>query len=138
MKKSATKIKYTAKASVPAYMLVEGPKNMLLMLEQSGVRYATLFLSQKAVERFQSECCSLNSYQAQKFESAAEILNQQQTAAEVLSISVFGVQKCRQLEVAMALSILDGRQEIRIPASKSSQEKFNWCPVTPTGQSRAA
>jgi hypothetical protein len=72
--------KTTARAPSTAFMLVGGPKNMPLMLEQSGVRYATLFLSQKAVDRFQSECCSLNSYQLQRFESAAEILTELQRA----------------------------------------------------------
>jgi hypothetical protein len=33
-------------------MLVGGPKYMPLMLEQSGVRYATIFTSEKALKRF--------------------------------------------------------------------------------------
>ena len=53
-------------------MLVGGPKNMPLMLEQSGVRYATLFTSKKAVNRFQLECCSLNSYEPKALASPAD------------------------------------------------------------------
>ncbi len=74
------KTKGTPSALSSAFMLVGGPKNMPLMLEQSGVRYATLFLSQKAVDWFQSECCSLNNYQSQRIESAAEILAELQRA----------------------------------------------------------
>ena len=72
--------KTTARAPSTGFMLVGGPKNMPLMLEQSGVRYATLFLSQKAVDRFLSECCALNSYQSQRIESAAQILTELQRA----------------------------------------------------------
>jgi hypothetical protein len=67
-------------APYTAFMLVGGPKNMPLMLEQSGVRYATLFLSQQAVERFQAECCSLNSFQPQRLESPAEVASELQRA----------------------------------------------------------
>jgi hypothetical protein len=42
--------------------------------------YATLFLSQKVVDRLLFDCCSLNSYEPQKFESAAEILTELQRA----------------------------------------------------------
>lgn len=67
-------------APTAAFMLVDGPKNMPLMLEQSGVRYATVFMSEKAVERFQTECCSLNSFELTRLESPAEILGELQRA----------------------------------------------------------
>jgi len=53
---------------------------MPLMLEQSGVRYATLFTSEKAVSRFQLECCSLNSYELMELASPAEALAELQKA----------------------------------------------------------
>ena len=64
-------------------MLVGGPKNMPLMLEQSGVRYATIFLSEKALKRFQAECCSLNSLEPTRLESPAEILGELQKARKL-------------------------------------------------------
>ena len=39
-------------AAQPSFILTGGPKNMPLMLEQSGVRYATLFMSEKALQRY--------------------------------------------------------------------------------------
>ena len=70
------------KSPVPAtaFMLVGGPKKMPLMLEQSGVRYATIFMSEKALKRFQTECCSLNSFEPTRLESPAEILGELQKA----------------------------------------------------------
>jgi len=53
---------------------------MPLMLEQSGVRYATIFLSEKALKRFQTECCSLNAFEPARLESSAEILGELQKA----------------------------------------------------------
>lgn len=67
-------------AAYSAFMLVGGPKNMPLMLEQSGVRYATIFTSKKAVDRFQLECCSLNSYEPMVLSSPAESLAELQRA----------------------------------------------------------
>src|SRR5688572_26449365 len=67
-------------AAFSAYMLVGGPKNTPLMLEQRGVRYATLFTSEKAVNRFQLECCSLNSYELVALTSPTEALAELQKA----------------------------------------------------------
>ncbi len=67
-------------ASYSAFMLVGGPKNMPLMLEQSGVRYATIFTSEKAVSQFQLECCSLNSYEPMALTSQTEALAELQKA----------------------------------------------------------
>ena len=61
-------------------MLVGGPKYMPLMLEHSGVRYATIFTSEKALKRFQTECCSLNAFEPARLESPAEILGASQKA----------------------------------------------------------
>jgi hypothetical protein len=63
-------------APYSAFMLVGGPKNMPLMLEESGRRYATLFTSQEAVNRFQLECCALNSFQVQELDSPAAVLGE--------------------------------------------------------------
>jgi hypothetical protein len=67
-----------------AYMLVGGPKNVPLMLEQSGLRYATLFSSEEAVARFQQACCSLESYESHHLTSRAQI------AAELERTRKFG------------------------------------------------
>lgn len=61
-------------------MLVGGPKIWPFMLEQSGVRYATIFMSEKALQRFQTECCSLNGFEPTRLESPAEILAELQRA----------------------------------------------------------
>jgi hypothetical protein len=73
-------MKKKTSAAYSAFMLVGGPKNMPLMLEQSGVRYATLFTSEKAVSRFQLECCSLNSYDPIALASPTEALAELQKA----------------------------------------------------------
>jgi hypothetical protein len=72
--------KHKSPVLTTAFMLVGGPKNMPLMLEQSGVRYATIFMSEKSLKRFQAECCSLNSFEPTKLESSAEILYELQRA----------------------------------------------------------
>jgi hypothetical protein len=44
------------------------------------VRYATIFTSEKAIARFQSECCALNSFEPTRLETPAEILSELQKA----------------------------------------------------------
>ena len=66
--------------SRPSFILTGGPKNVPLMLEQSGVRYATLFTSEKALQRFLAECCSLGEYQPLKLDSVAEVEGELQKA----------------------------------------------------------
>ena len=61
------------KSPVPAFLLVGGPQNVPLMLEQAGVRYATLFTTESSVNRFQQACCSMESYQLQTLATVAEI-----------------------------------------------------------------
>jgi hypothetical protein len=53
---------------------------MPFMLEENRVRYATIFMSEKALVRFQAECCSLNSFEPTRLESPAEILSELQRA----------------------------------------------------------
>src|SRR5436190_676561 len=72
--------KHKDPAPTAAFMLVGGPKNMPLMLEQSGARYATIFMSERAMNRFQTECCSLNSFEPTRLESPADILRELQRA----------------------------------------------------------
>ncbi len=60
-------------------MLVGGPKNVPLMLEQSGLRYATVFTSEACVARFQQACCSMDSYQLQSLATPAEVQRELQT-----------------------------------------------------------
>ena len=67
MKKSAAR---------PSFILAGGPKNVPLILEQSGVRYATLFTSERALKRFQLECCSLGEYQPRQMDSPTDILSE--------------------------------------------------------------
>jgi hypothetical protein len=64
----------------PSFILSGGPKNVPLMLEQAGVRYATLFSSEKALQRFQLESCSLGEYQPLQLDSAAEVESELQKA----------------------------------------------------------
>ena len=59
--------------ALPAYILVSGPQNSPLMLEQSGIRHATLFSSEKQVARFQQACCSVDAYRIQILETFAEV-----------------------------------------------------------------
>ena len=73
-------MKKKTRAAYSAFMLVGGPKDMPLMIEQSGVRYATLFTSEQAVSRFQLECCSLNSYELIALNSPNETLAELQRA----------------------------------------------------------
>jgi hypothetical protein len=60
----------------PAYSLVGGPKNAPLMLEQSGLRYATLFSSQETIGIFQQACCSVDSYTVRHLASRAEVVEE--------------------------------------------------------------
>ena len=53
------------------------------MLEQSGIRYATLFSSQEHVARFQQACCSAEIYQVQFLETAAEVASNLQHARKL-------------------------------------------------------
>jgi hypothetical protein len=58
---------------LPIFMLVGGPKNVPLMLDQSGLRYATIFTKESSVGRFQNACCSLGDYQLQSLTTTAEV-----------------------------------------------------------------
>src|SRR6476620_336634 len=76
--------------TLPLFMLVGGPKNVPLMLEQGGLRYATLFTAEASVSRFQRACCSLDSYQLQSLTTPAEVQK------ELQATLIFG---CRLLLV---------------------------------------
>lgn len=65
--------------ALPLFMLVGGPKNVPLMLDQSGLRYATVFMSEASVGRFQQACCSLGEYQLQSLTTPAEVEKELQT-----------------------------------------------------------
>jgi hypothetical protein len=65
--------------ALPLIMLVGGPKNVPLMLDQSGLRYATVFTSEVNVGRFQQACCSVGDYQLQSLATAAEVQKELQT-----------------------------------------------------------
>jgi hypothetical protein len=60
-------------------MLVGGPKHVPLMLDQSGLRYATVFTSEVNLGRFQQACCSLGEYQIQSLTTAEEVEKELQT-----------------------------------------------------------
>ena len=72
-------MKHKKPIALPLFMLVGGPKNVPLMLEQSGLRYATLFTTEASVGRFQQACCSLGEYQLQLLTTPAEVQNGLQT-----------------------------------------------------------
>lgn len=63
-------MKKKTRVAYSAFMLVGGPKNVPLMLEQSGLRYATLFTTEETVTRFQQTCCSLDSYRSETLSSS--------------------------------------------------------------------
>ena len=65
--------------ALPLFMLVGGPKNVPLMLEQGGLRYATIFSSEASVGRFQQACCSVDSYQLQSLTTSADVQKELQT-----------------------------------------------------------
>lgn len=65
--------------ALPIFMLVGGPKNVPLMLDQSGLRYATAFTTEANVGHFQQACCSLGEYQLQTLTSAEEVQKELQT-----------------------------------------------------------
>ena len=65
--------------ALPLFMLVGGPKNVPLMLEQGGLRYATIFTSEASANRFQQACCSVDSYQLQSHTTSAEVQKELQT-----------------------------------------------------------
>ena len=65
--------------TLPMFMLVGGPKNVPLMLEQVGLRYATLFISEASVGRFQQACCSMDSYQLQSLTTVAGVQKEFET-----------------------------------------------------------
>lgn len=72
-------MKHTKRLALPLFMLAGGPKNVPLMLEQSGRRYATMFTSEASVCRFQQASCSLNSYQLQALPTSAEVRKELET-----------------------------------------------------------
>lgn len=59
--------------ALPLFMLVGGPKNVPLMLDQSGLRYATVFTTEANVGRFQQACCSVGEYQLQSLTTLEEV-----------------------------------------------------------------
>jgi len=59
--------------ALPLFMLVGGPKNVPLMLEQGGLRYATLFTSESSIARFQEASCQMDCYQPQTLTTLAEV-----------------------------------------------------------------
>ena len=69
--------------ALPIFMLVGGPKNVPLMLDQSGLRYATIFTKEASVGRFQQACCSLGDYQLQSLTTAAEVERELQTTRKL-------------------------------------------------------
>jgi hypothetical protein len=69
--------------ALPILMLVGGPKNVPLMLDQSGLRYATVFTTEANVGRFQQACCSLGDYQMQSLATTAEVEKGLQTTRKL-------------------------------------------------------
>jgi len=65
--------------ALPLFMLVGGPKNVPLMLDQSGLRYATVFTTEANVGRFQQACCSLGEFQLQLLTTLEEVQKELQT-----------------------------------------------------------
>ena len=65
--------------ALPLFILAGGPKNVPLMLDQSGLRYATVFTEEGNVGRFQQACCSLGEYQLQSLTTAVEVEKELQT-----------------------------------------------------------
>lgn len=65
--------------ALPLFMLVGGPKNVPLMLDQSGLRYATVFTTEANVGRFQQACCSVGEYQLQSLTTLEEFQKELQT-----------------------------------------------------------
>lgn len=106
------------KSAVPntAFMLVGGLKNMPLMLEQSGVRYATIFTTEKAVSRFQLECFALNSYEpmalASPTEALAELKKALKSGCGLLLVDPPGPEINKQQTQTLAAFIRQLRSEV--------------------------
>ncbi|MGI8981291.1 MAG: hypothetical protein ACR2FY_18855 [Pirellulaceae bacterium] len=66
-------MKHKKQIALPLFTLAGGPKNVPLMLEQGGLRYATVFTSEASVGRFQQAGCSLDSYELQSLTTPAEV-----------------------------------------------------------------
>ena len=64
---------------LPLFIWVGGPKNVPLMLDKSGLRYATVFTTEANVGRFQQACCSLGEYQLQSLPTLEEVQKELQT-----------------------------------------------------------
>jgi hypothetical protein len=76
---SGPAIKPKKPIALPLFMLVGGPKNVPLMLDQSGLRYATVFTTEANVGRFQQACCSLGEYQLQSLPTLEAVQKELQT-----------------------------------------------------------
>ena len=59
--------------TLPLIVLAGGPKNTSLLLEQAGLRYATLFTSEAKAEQFKQACCSVDSYELRVLATIAEV-----------------------------------------------------------------
>jgi hypothetical protein len=80
---SSPAMKTKKPVALPLFMLVGGPKNVPLMLDQSGLRYATMFTTEANVGRFQQACCSLGEYQLQSLPTLADVQKELQTVRKL-------------------------------------------------------
>ena len=110
--------------ALPLFILVGGPKHVPLMLEQSGLRYATLFTSKASVSHFQRACCSQDSYQLQSLNTVGELqtvlLMMRKSACSLILIDPLE-QDVEQGQVQLLAVML--RQLERAPAAKAQKQK---------------
>ena len=110
--------------ALPLFMLVGGPKNVPLMLEQGGLRYATLFTSEASVGRFQQACCSMDSYQPLTLTTLAEVEKELQTTRKfgcsLLLMDPLGPEVKREQAQLLAVFL---RQLQQVPVALSRKRK---------------